>query len=83
MGWSKGPRPLRFIRVRIYADTVDTIRDILQREQDAAYDRLAELRDEGRAEDDEEIQEIRHRLSGIIRLLADIDQGLIELVGPH
>lgn len=82
MTWSRGPRPLRFVRVRIFQDSADVIRRILDEAQAGEYRRLAALRGEGRTEDDPEVQEARRRLQAIIKVLADLDAGLIELVGP-
>jgi hypothetical protein len=81
--WQQKQRPLRFVRVRLYQDTVDVIRDIMERAQSEEYVKLSELRRQGRSEDDPDVQEARRRLSTIIRFLADVDEGLIELVGPQ
>ena len=81
--FASSPRPLHFIRVRLYrGGQAEAIRDILRDEQASLYDDLADLRAKGKPEDDDEVAEVRQNLVHVISALGDIDRGLIELVGP-
>lgn len=81
--WANSPRPLDFIRVRLYrGGQAEYIRDLLSDEVDALYEELGKMRGAGKSEVDPELTEcianIRH-LNGALR---DIGNGLIELAGP-
>lgn len=81
--FAASPRPLHFIRIRLYrGGQAEAIRDILRDEQAALYDELAELRAKGKDESDPEIETIRQTLVHVISALRDIDTGMIELAGP-
>jgi hypothetical protein len=80
--FEQAPRPLNFIRVRLYrGGQAETVRDILNDEVDALFEELAELRGKATPEDDpkmiECISSIRH-LNGALK---DINNGLVELTG--
>jgi len=78
------PRPLLFIRVRLYrGGQAEYLRDLLRDEQAELYDELAKARAAGKTEENEEIVEIKQNLVWIINALKDFDTGLIELAGPN
>lgn len=81
--WQNSPRPLDFIRVRLYrGGQAELVRSILADEVDALFEELGELRGKGTPEDSPELiecaQNIRH-LNGALR---DITNGMIEITGP-
>lgn len=81
--FSQHPRPLDFVRARLYrGGQAEYIRDLLEDEKATLFDDLAALRTEGKPEDDPDVQEVRANLRHLINFLADVNRGLIELVGP-
>jgi hypothetical protein len=77
------PRPLNFIRVRLYrGGQAEYIRDLLADELDASYEELGLLRGKGLDETDKEIIEVVGNIRHLNGALKDIGNGLIELVGP-
>lgn len=81
--FARSPRPLDFIRVRLYrGGQAETIRDILEDEKEALFEELGDLRGAGKGEDDPRVNEVRTTLRHIINALRDLNNGLIELVGP-
>lgn len=81
--WNTTPRPLLFVRVRLYrGGQAEYIQTLCRDEQESLYEELGQLRSEGKMETDTEIVEIKDNLRFLIGFLKDIDQGLIELVGP-
>lgn len=82
--YSANPRPLLFIRVRLYrGGQAEYIRDLLRDEQAELMTELGELRGKGKPEDDPEVEEIKQNLVWLINALKDFDTGLIELAGPN
>jgi hypothetical protein len=81
--FNASPRPLLFIRIRLYrGGQAEFVRDLLRDEQADLMDELTEFRKAGKPEDDPEIEEVKQQLVWIINALRDIDTGLIELAGP-
>ena len=81
--FAASPRPLHFVRIRLYrGGQAEFIRDSLRDLQADLLEDLGDLRTKGKSEDDEEIVEIRQQLVWLINALADLDRGLLELVGP-
>jgi len=77
------PRPLLFIRIRLYrGGQAEFIRDLLRDEQANLYDDLAQKRADGKGEEDRDVIEITTNLRHLINALKDIDLGLIDLSGP-
>ena len=82
--WNRTPRPLHFVRVRLYrGGQAEYIRDLLEGEKDNLFDDLTKLRTQGKHEDDPDIEECRTNLRHVINALKDVNNGLIELVGPE
>lgn len=81
--YANSPRPLLFIRIRLYrGGQAELIQGILRDEQAALYEDLAKLRSDGKGEDDPNLIEVTTNLRHIITALKDIDLGLIDLQGP-
>ena len=81
--WANSPRPLDFIRVRLYrGGQAETIRDILSDEVDQLYEDLGKFRGAGKPEDGPDISDTVARIRHLNGALRDINNGLIELVGP-
>lgn len=75
-------RPLDFVRVRLRrGGEAEYIQRLLTDEKEALLDDLGRLRDEGVAEDDPRIEEIRESLRHLISVLRDVDSGRVELAG--
>lgn len=80
--WQGAPRPLNFIRVRLYrGGQAEYIRDLLSDELNASYEELGELRGAGKVETDPEIMEVIGNIRHLNGALKDIGNGLIELAG--
>lgn len=78
--WQRAPRPLNFVRVRLYRDgQAEYIRSLLEDEQDQLFEDLGRMREEGKDENGPEIEECRTNLRHLINFLKDINQGMIEL----
>lgn len=78
----RGPRPLDFIRVRLYrGGQAEYVKELMEGAQEFWFKRLGELRDEGFDEDSEEVQYARSRLHHLINALKDVNSGMIELAG--
>lgn len=81
--WNSAPRPLNFVRVRLYrGGMAEWLRDLVLDEQEDLFAQLGELRGDGKDEDDPEVEEVRNNLRHAISILKDINSGLIEIVGP-
>jgi hypothetical protein len=81
--YERMPRPLNFVRVRLFRDgQAEYIKELLEDEQDDLLEQLTKLRVAGKPEDDTEVAETRQNLRHIIRALSDVTRGLIDLVGP-
>jgi hypothetical protein len=70
-----------YVKARVWSEVADWLRDLLEAEQDDAYDQLAALRDDGVTEDDERIQTARDHLGLLLQMLRDLGRGKIETVG--
>ena len=80
--WQGAPRPLNFIRVRLYrGGQAEYIRDLLADELNVSYEELGKLRGTGKSETDPEITEIIANIRHLNGALKDIGNGLIELAG--
>jgi len=80
--WASSPRPLAFIRVRLYrGGQAETVRDVLNDEVDALFEELADLRGKGALEDDPALLECTASIRHLNGALKDINNGLIELTG--
>lgn len=77
------PRPFSFVRPKFHRDTAEWLRDLLEDEKDAEFDRLSKYRAEGRPEEDPDVQECRDNLNFCITIIKDLSRGLIDLVGPR
>ena len=78
----RGPRPLDFVRVRLYrGGQIELVKSILEDEKEALFEDLGKLRDRGADENSAEVEEVRANLGHLIRALRDIESGLVELVG--
>lgn len=76
------PRPLNFIRVRLYrGGQAETIRDVLNDEVDALFEELAKMRGTGTAEDDPDLLVCTSAIRHLNAALKDINNGLVELTG--
>ena len=80
--WENMPRPLKYVRPRLYPDGARYLRNLLEMEQSDEEDHLASLRAGGLTEGDPKIVEVRTNLSHLAQLIRDVSLGLIELVGP-
>ena len=81
--FSQTPRPLNFVRARLYrGGQAEYIRDLLEDEKESLFEDLAAARTHGKPEHDPEIEEIRTNLRHLINFLRDVNQGMVELVGP-
>lgn len=80
--FNRAPRPLNFVRVRLYrGGMAEWLRDLVLDEQEDMLATLGELRGAGKGEDDPEVEEVRNNLRHAISILRDITSGLIEIVG--
>lgn len=81
--FKNSPRPLHFIRIRLYrGGQAEYLRDLCRDEQAELLEELGDLRAKGKTEEDPEIVEVRQNLVWLINTLRDLDTGLLELVGP-
>jgi len=81
--WANSPRPLNFIRVRLYrGGQAEYLRDLLSDEVEQLYEDLGRLRGEGKGEDDPELVGVTVNIRHLNSALRDIGNGLIELAGP-
>ena len=79
----RAPRPLAFVRVRLYrGGQAEYVRDLLLDDKEDLFKDLFELRSAGKTEGDDEVQEVRRNLNYVINAIKDIERGMIELVGP-
>ena len=79
----RGPRPLDFVRIRLYrGGQAEYLRNLCLDEQEALFEELGELRGKGMDEGSHEVQDVRARLHHLINILKDLNSGLIELRGP-
>jgi hypothetical protein len=76
------PRPLRYVRPRLYPDGAKYLRNLLEDEQTNVEDQLAGLRRQGKSENDPGVIEAREALGHLAQIIRDTSLGLIELVGP-
>lgn len=81
--WDNMPRPLRYVRPRLFPAGAAWLRELLNDEQDALLKELADLRRQGKPENDPGIQERRAALEHCAQITKDVSLGLIELVGPQ
>lgn len=80
---TRQPRPMNFIRVRLYrGGQAEYLRNLLLDEQEELFAELGKLRGEGMNEDSTDIEAIRTDLRHIINILRDVNSGMIELAGP-
>jgi len=78
------PRPLHFIRVRLYrGGQAEYVKTVLEDERDALLEDLSRMRTEGKNENDSDIQECAANIRHLNGALKDIMNGMIELVGPE
>jgi hypothetical protein len=76
------PRPLDFVRVRLWrGGQAGAVRDLLADEVDALFEELGELREKGKHDDDPEIVKCAQKIRWFNSALKDINNALIELVG--
>ncbi len=81
--FARAPRPLNFIRVRLYrGGQAEYIRDLLSDEVDALFEELAKFRGAGKNETDPELIEVTQNIRHLNGALKDIGNGLIEITGP-
>lgn len=81
--WANSPRPLDFIRVRLYrGGQAEYIRDLLSDEVDSLYEDLGKMRGDGKLETDPDLMEVIANIRHLNGALRDIGNGLIELAGP-
>ena len=81
--WQNSPRPLDFIRVRLYrGGQAEYLRDLLSDEVDTLFEELGKLRGAGKTETDPDIVEVTANIRYLNSALRDIGNGLIELAGP-
>jgi hypothetical protein len=81
--WDSMPRPLKYVRPRLYPDGAKYLRNLLEDEQSAEEMHLTDLRRLGKSEDDSEVIETRASLGHLAQIIRDVSLGLIELVGPQ
>ena len=75
------PRPLNFIRVRLYrGGQAEFMEELLLGVKDDMMAELGDLR--GRDPDSPEIQKLERELRWLISALGDVQMGLVELAGP-
>jgi hypothetical protein len=80
--FARSPRPLDFIRVRLYrGGQAEYIRDLLEDEKEALFEELGTKRSKGIDENSPEVEEIRTNLRHVINALRDLTTGMIELRG--
>jgi hypothetical protein len=81
--FNRSPRPLDFIRVRLYrGGQAEYVRDVLEDEKEALFEELGDLRGKGVDENSPETEKVRTNLRHVINALRDLSNGLIELRGP-
>ena len=81
--FAHSPRPLNFVRIRVYrGGPAEYLRGLLSDEVDALFEELGDLRDKGKTEADKEIIETAEHIRYLNGFLKDLNNGLIELVGP-
>ena len=79
---STGPRPLSFIRIRLYGGgPAEYAKELFEGAQEFWFKELGRLRDEGLDENSDEVQYARDRLHWLVNILRDVNSGLVELVG--
>jgi hypothetical protein len=79
---SRGPRPLDYIRIRVYrGGQAEFIQQLFEDEKADLFDDLKRLRGQGKAEDDPEVVEVAANIRHLINALRDLNTGMIELVG--
>lgn len=77
-----GPRPLNFVRVRLYrGGQAEFVLSVLEDERDALLEELGALRGDGGKLDGKRAVEIQGQLRHLINAIRDVQMGLIELVG--
>jgi hypothetical protein len=76
------PRPLNYVRPRLYMDWFTYMRNLFADEQVAELERLADLRRQGKPESDDDIVEIRENLECLANLLRECARAEMEFVGP-
>lgn len=78
----QSPRPLDFIRIRVYrGGMAEYLLDLLNDEQAALLEDLGKMRGEGRPEDDPGLVEVINKIRYLNNAIRDLSNGLIELVG--
>ena len=81
--WAASPRPLQFVRVRLYrGGQAELVRDILADEVDVLFEELGTLRGSGKNESDQEIIDCAQNIRHLPAALRDISNALVELTGP-
>jgi hypothetical protein len=77
-----GPRPLDFIRVRLYrGGQAEYVAELFEGAEAFWFKQLGKLRDEGFDENSDEVQRARERLLWLISALKDVKSGMVELAG--
>lgn len=77
------PRPLKYVRPRLYPDGAKYLRNLLEDEQGEEEKRLAACRSRGLPESHPDVIEARENLGHLAQIIRDTSLGLIELVGPQ
>ena len=81
--FARYPRPLSFIRIRLYrGGQAEFIRDLFEDEKDRLFKDLGDMRSEGKDESNPEVEECKTNLRHLIYALKDLNNGMIELAGP-
>ena len=81
--FTRTPRPLDFIRIRVYrGGQAEYLLALLEDEKETLFEDLGKARGEGKDESDPDIEEIRQNLRHLINILRDLSNGMIELAGP-
>ena len=81
--WQSNPRPLKFVRVRLYGiDHARYIKELFEDEQTNLLEDLGKARSQGLPENGPAISELRTNLRFLSNALQDVNSGMVELVGP-
>lgn len=78
----QNPRPLDFIRIRLYrGGQAEFVLTLFTEERDGLLEDLGKMRGEGKAEDDPELVRTINEIRFLNNALRDLQNGLVELVG--
>jgi hypothetical protein len=81
--FAQTPRPLRFVRLRVYrGGPAEYLKTLLEDEKAAELENLSEYRTKGLPEESPAIEECRNNLRYLIGFLRDLDSAMIDMVGP-